>query len=178
MMKRGERTRLLLALLLGLLPLAALGAGLYLLVEGWRESAPLPQPTAQAARSTWHEWDRGLATWYDGPTDTMRNGEKLDLAGLTCAVDASVWADLQGKTVRLRRQGRRDDPGILLRVTDSGYLRSAGRFVWDPLGRRYIPSILPGYGQYVVVDIPRETHARLFAGHTTSVVLEVEDEGN
>lgn len=173
-MKARRHAYLALALLLGLLPLATLGAGLLRLADFWERTRPESPPVAEATESGWREWDRGLATWYDGPTDTMRNGEKLDLAGMTCAVDASVWADLKGKALRVRRQGQKDDPGVLLRVTDSGYLRSAGRFLWEPLGRRYIPTIFPGYGQYVVVDIPRETHRRLFDGHTTAVILEVE----
>ena len=164
---------LVLALLVSLLPLAGLATGLLWLGESGRRHV-LTRATPTPASSGWREWDRGLATWYDGPTEVMRNGEKLDLAGLTCAVDASVWEDLKGRSVRVRPQGQAEG-GAILRVTDSGYLKAAGRFMWDPLRRRYIASLWPGYGQYVVVDIPRDTHQRLFGGRTAAVILEVHE---
>ena len=178
MKRMGRRQRLLLALVLSLFPLAILGTGLVGLGEAWLRSRLTASVAGGAARSAWTEWDRGLATWYEGPTDTMRNGEKLDLGGMTCAVDAAAWLELKGKVVRVRRLGQPDDPGVLLRVTDSGYLRKAGRFVWDALSCRYVPSIFRSYGVYVVVDIPRDTHRRLFGGQTVAVVLEVPKDGS
>lgn len=174
MRRAGQRRRLLLALVLSLFPVAILIAGLVGLSQAWLRSQPESPAEAAESVSPWVEWERGLATWYEGPTDTMRNGEKLDLNGMTCAVDAADWPDMKGKTLRVRRQGQPDDAGVLLRVTDSGYLRSAGRFLWNPLGRRYVRSPFQGHGLYVVVDIPRETHRRLFGGNTVAVIVEVE----
>ncbi len=113
-MRMQWRAGLAVALVGGLIALGAVGVALLRLSDRSEQArlTPMPGPTATPleAPGQWREWDRGLATWYDGPTDTMRNGEKLDLAGLTCAVDDAAWPLLKGKRVRVRRQSGGEEP--------------------------------------------------------------------
>lgn len=54
--------------------------------------------------------------------NVMRNGEWMDPMALTCAVDDSLWEEMQGDTIILARNGR----AVEVTVTDSGYLHEAG----------------------------------------------------
>jgi hypothetical protein len=177
---------LVLVFLFNVLPLTVLSAGVLSLLPAGAPAGrlaaashvaptatPLPEPTPTPDR--WREWGRGMATWYAGPSDWMRNGERFDLAGLTCAVDVSDWEALEGKELRIRRQDGSDE-GFIVRVTDTGYLKRAGRFVLDPASGQPVRSASPDEGQFIIVDLPRDTHQRFFQGATTPVIVEVRDE--
>ena len=96
----------------------------------------------------------GLATWYDHGTVT-RSGEPFVWSAPTCAVDASLWDMLAGRTVLVLSE---NGQVTTWRVNDSGHLSEAGGF------RRRSPG--PGYGATdlgdpsalrVVLDVPRDT---------------------
>lgn len=57
------------------------------------------------------------ATWYQTP-GIMRNGERYDPLALTCAVDDSRWAEMQGKRITLVGP----EGTVEVEVTDTGYL--------------------------------------------------------
>ncbi|HOQ98788.1 MAG TPA: hypothetical protein PLJ35_08190 [Anaerolineae bacterium] len=135
--------------------------------------APVATASAAAPPGTWVEWAHGVATWYDGAGAPMRNGEPLDLDGLTCAVDAAAWAELNGKQVRIRLQGGGDE-GVVLRVTDTGNLTAAGCYSVDPATYRVTQYAGSGECQHIVVDLPRGTFQTYLGSGMAAVVVEVQ----
>ena len=115
----------------------------------------------------------GLATWYGEPYigRPMRDGEPLRADGMTCAVDASEWARLAGRTLIVGVEGRY----VRLRVTDTGRLYDAGQFAFDAHRQTWAPAEA---GPRVVIDVPAETYKRLFAadGDTRLVSVWVKGE--
>jgi hypothetical protein len=101
----------------------------------------------------------GLATFYDAPAGAItRSGDPFDPNGMTCAVDASEWEELQGRTLVLEVFGQ--DHKVELVVNDTGHLYRAGLHEFDPGRRVWRPS---ERGVRVVVDVPRATYERYFS---------------
>jgi hypothetical protein len=112
----------------------------------------------------------GLATWYNGPTGIMRNGEQLRPGGATVAVDDSEWAWLQGKHLLILSDTGRY---AVLRVTDTGYLYDAGDFCRSAYSRYFVPVdhvAAIGPRLHVVVDIPERTFFETFGVFDTQRV--------
>jgi len=115
----------------------------------------------------------GLCTHYtDG---TTASGEPFRADGMACAVDRSLWAMLQGLTLKVTRK----DTGASLNVyvNDVGRLYDSGWWAWGVrrVGRydvaRYWPA-QEGIGYQVVIDLPEGTAAG-FAPDTALVSVEV-----
>ena len=112
----------------------------------------------------------GLATYYNGPTNTMRNGEPFVLSGATVAVDDSEWAQLQGKHLLILSDTGRY---AVLRVTDTGYLNNAGEFSRSVYSRYFVKADSPAASSArhrIVVDIPKRTFFDVFGGCETQRV--------
>jgi hypothetical protein len=117
----------------------------------------------------------GLATWYNGPTGIMRNGEQLRPGGATVAVDDSEWARLQGKHLLILSE---DGRYAVLRVTDTGYLYDVGEFYRaTPYSDNFINTKEwratwreSGPAYRIVVDIPEQMFWRLFETYETQRV--------
>jgi len=111
----------------------------------------------------------GLATWYgvgDGSGNVFRSGEMFSLTAPVCAVDASLWPELQGKTLLIVSEER----AVGLRVADSGNLYAAGKFRESLFSRHFVPVGSPaGVGPElsVVVDIPRGAFVNAFGDAET-----------
>jgi len=102
----------------------------------------------------------GLATFYDYG-EVTRDGSPFLLDAPTCAVDASEWERLRGRTVLVLADNGR---WAMLRVNDTGRLYRAGRFTWDvrPRGEAQVARWWPAeQGERVVLDVPAQTFRKL-----------------
>lgn len=93
-----------------------------------------------SADPEWVPFDSGKVTWYHLPGRLTRSEEMYYSSSATAAVDASRWGLLKGQRIRVTNQVT--GASMVVRVNDTGYLAGAG----------------------VVLDLPRDTHARLGAG--------------
>jgi len=119
---------------------------------------------------------QGLATYYEYDSGVMRNGEQLDLAGRTCAVDDSEWAKLQDHLLLIVAWGPEGPLGSvragLFRVTDTGLLYDAGQFAPDQHDAHGWPIrwAKAERGEQIALDLPRDAFRLLSPlGHTIQV---------